>query len=332
MDENLDVWKPSSDLASEPQESEVVGEQPAGIPLRQALSIGAVLSSGWHLLLERPLLVLGTAAALWLLGAFPGLVSSTLNAVGLIEPTSANPADLIANLGVNLGVAALSLVSLPVVLWLFAGTMRALAHAVEHDEDHWYKVVGSWLPALWLILFYVVFYLILTVVMVIITVFAIFVAAFAGVGLEAAAPGTLPPESLILGILGVVFLPMIPVLIWIGLTVLPMVLAMVVDGRDPLSAIRVGWRSARGARWSMLLMFLPMVGVQILVVTPVVLLQSLVSPAAALVATLGVAPISIALNALYRGGMATGWLMHTRDVAETRAWAFFQRHPSHWLG
>ncbi len=331
MDQELDVWKPSSDLSSKRTVPEFLGEETAGVPLRQALSVGSVLSNGWNLLLERPLLCVGTAVLLWAIGAFPGLVSSTLTALGVVDPSSMNPADVLANLGLTLGVALVSLVTLPLVLWLFAGTMRALAQAAEHDEDRWGVVVGSWGPALWLILFYLVLYILLTVVLVIVTFIALFVGVIAGAVFGISGVGVMSSEVVSMGIMGLVFLTLLPVLVWLGLTVLPMILAIVVDGRDPLSAIRLGWRSARGARWSMLLMLLPMVGVQILVVTPVVLLQSLVSPAAALVATLGMAPISIALDAVYRAGMATGWLMHVREPAKTRTWPFFQRHPSRWL-
>ena len=57
MVDHDDVWKPAGSAArsAAPDLPPAVAE---GIPLRQALSVGTVLSNGWAVLRERPLALL----------------------------------------------------------------------------------------------------------------------------------------------------------------------------------------------------------------------------------------------------------------------------------
>jgi len=294
-----DVWEPGDDLAPSTVRRGVAayGE---GLWINQSFSLEVVFRYGLAMLRERPALMLGLGVALWLSYDLPTLVSLPGEVgVAILRESGEELAGTTLDLVNSLLQLALALLLFPVQWLLVTGGLFAITHYMRTDETDIRLVFTRFRETLWVIVYRVLISLAMMALLallglpLLIVVAALVYAEAYGVAIAVGIAGSL-----------LAFF----VYLWAYLPLTLGTLAVILDGANPVEAMRIGWIAGSGARATLFVFGLVFV---------------LLLLAGMCLMCVGQVPVF----ALFLGGLAPAWLLYARSEEELSEWPFFRRHP-----
>lgn len=294
-----DVWSPGDEAPGAGRVAPPGTAYGQGMWITQAFSLDVAFRLGFALLRERPGLMLGLGAALWLLTNLPTFVSLPGDfTVGVLQGAGEEMTANVVDLANNLLTLGLYLLVFPFQWFLTTGGLRAIARHVETGESDGSLVWSSFPEALWVIVYRILYSLV--VLLVIGATFAPFLGIGAVFLVQEAYEGLI--IALIVGAVA-----SLAVYVWIGLPLALGTLACAIDGATAPAAFTIAWRAGEGSRATLVVFGL------------VFGLLGLVGMCFFCVGQIPV--LSVAL-----GAVAGGWVLYARPEETLRASPFLQRN------
>jgi hypothetical protein len=270
-----------------------VGE---GWSVGEAFQPGNVVSWGWKMCTEAPVLVVLFGGGAMALSMLPSLLNLPIGiSIGVMGETGAIDANVAEALS-QVSSLIISLLFMPFQMIFYAGGMVAMGHFMVHGELTPSLLVTSWRNGLYMAVY--------AILQGFIGMAVLAVAVVPSVGLVfLAAQGTVPiAVAIVVGVLLMVVV--LPVSIYVSLGLMVGSYMSAIDRVSPIDAMQLSWASSAGGRTSLFVTGLAF-------------------------GLLGVLSIcmcglpNVVLIPLQFGGYTAAYLRVTRPEQETDAYAFF---------
>lgn len=286
------VWSPGEGASAELG----TGRYGEGLWINQAFSLDVALRYAWALFTEKPVLLLGTGAAVWFLFSLPSMVGLGASTLTLPLQLSGDPSAV----WVDLASTGLQLF-LSLVLWPFqwiaaTGAIVVAAEAFRTGEARFEPLWRTVVPGLFVLL-----YRILTSLIVLGVAMLPLVLLAGGLYLLRSTP----EGMLVLVALGAIGLALL--LLWVSLPLALGILPIALDGANPLEAVRIAWAAGTGARVTLFVFGL---------------VFTLLLVGGCCLGWIGQIPV----YGVFAAASAAGWLLYSRPAEELQTWDFFRRH------